>query len=99
MREYMQSVSSRPRWPDIRKSFVVLDAANGSELLRAPLGAASPVASMVVPGPHDDVFVSTRPALVRILSGVGKSAVATSTEKRVPPPSGVCASEETLRFP
>jgi len=66
LRELMESVSSKPKWPHIRKSFVVLDAANGRELLRVPLGSASPVASMVVPGPHDDVFVCTRPALVRV---------------------------------
>lgn len=66
LQEYMQSVSSRPSWPDIEKSFVVLHAGDGKELLRVPLGKASPIASMIVPGPHDDVFVATRPALVRV---------------------------------
>jgi hypothetical protein len=66
LQEWMESVSSRPRWPTIRKAFVVLDAGTGRELLRVPLGSASPVASMIVPGPHDEVFVGTRPALVRV---------------------------------
>jgi hypothetical protein len=66
LQQYMESVSSRPNWPHIEKFFVVLDAGDGRERLRVPLGQGSPVASMIVPGPHDDVFVATRPALVRI---------------------------------
>ncbi len=66
LQQLMESVSSRPKWPNVRKAFVVLDARDGRELLRVPLGSASPVASMIVPGPHDDVFVGTRPALVRV---------------------------------
>jgi Family of unknown function (DUF6159) len=61
-----RTASSWPAWPHILKSFVVLDAADGRELLRIPLGNPSPVAAMVVPGQHGDVFVSTRPAPVRI---------------------------------
>ncbi|MEZ5292908.1 MAG: hypothetical protein R2745_17640 [Vicinamibacterales bacterium] len=66
LRAWMATVSSRPRWPAIQKAFVVLDAATGQERLRVPLGAGSPVASMIVPGSDDDVFIATRAALVRV---------------------------------
>jgi hypothetical protein len=64
--QMMSSVGRRPAWPDIEKSFVVLDAMTGQERLRVPLGSGSPVASMIVPGMNSDVFVATRDALHRI---------------------------------
>jgi len=64
--QMMSSVGRRPAWPDIQKSFVVLDATTGQERLRVPLGSGSPVASMIVPGMNSDVFVATRDALHRI---------------------------------
>jgi hypothetical protein len=41
LQELMESVSSRPNWPHVRKSFVVLDAHDGRELLRVPLGSVA----------------------------------------------------------
>jgi len=76
--QLMQSVARRPRWPQIRKDFLVLDANTGRSLLRVPLGAGSPSMSMIVPGFHHDVFVARRSALTRI---VQRSA---STPPRTP---------------
>ena len=63
---YMGAAARRDGWPDATKSFVVLDAGTGKELLRLPLTKGTPNASMVVPGRHNDVFMGTRPALFRV---------------------------------
>lgn len=68
-RALMQSVARRPQWPHIKKDLIILSADDGHELLRLPLGAGSPVMGMLVPGYHNDLYVSTRRALCRVHQG------------------------------
>ena len=53
---------------DVEKDLVVLGVTTGEELARIPLGPTSPTMSAVVPGAHDDVLVSTRGGLVRVVA-------------------------------
>lgn len=58
-----------PPGQGLTKSFVVLDAETGRELLRKRLGQTAPTMSMIMPGIHADVFIGTRPGLVRLSVG------------------------------
>lgn len=55
-----------PPGEGFHKFLLVLNAATGEEILRYPLGQTAPTMSMIMPGIHGDVFVGTRPGLVRV---------------------------------
>ena len=66
--EFRRMFDVSPPGQGFHKFLLVLDAATGAEILRFPLGQTAPTMSMIMPGLHGDVFVGTRPGLVRVYS-------------------------------
>jgi hypothetical protein len=63
----MLAKSPDKRYPRLTKSFLVLDASSGRVRAETTIATDEPMSvSMIIPGAHDDVFLGTDQALVRV---------------------------------